>query len=147
MLFTMDDVIPMVITITLPTANQHCIVFDTTQDPTLARIANAASAQAPGPLRNMFAGYRWKGAVKCTTQNVTMKCELMTDPSLTTSSAFEEDVTATSSGSVTITAGTTTLLDWLPRTGDARVRIVAGATAPDDLDITLMLVRDTGYGA
>lgn len=145
-MWTQDDCITMKCSPTLPTANQHVVIFDTTRG--CETIANAASAQAPGDHRRVFAGYRVKGAVACTTQNVTLKLELMTNPAGTTAAtAFEEDTTATSSGSVTITAGTTSLIDWLPRTGDYRVRVVAGATAPDALTITLMLVKDTGSGA
>lgn len=145
-MFPPSDVVSLKITPTIPTASQHVILFDTTQD-TGTAVANAAAAQAPGNRRNQFAGYRVKGSILVTTQNVTLKLELGTSPALATSSMFEEDASATSSGSVTITAGTTSLFDWVPRTADWRIRIVAGATPPGAVTVTMMLVPDIASGA
>ena len=73
--------------------------------------------------------------MKPTGQAVTVYLEVLTDPDGVLAASFEQDTTHASGGSFTVASGVAQSFDWTPRGyRDCRVRIVAGATAPTDLD-------------
>lgn len=134
-------------TIPLPGNSQHVLLADSTRRLIESRAA-AASAQAPGSYRNAWKGKRITGSVKPTDQGVTLILELLTDHDGTTASAFEADTASMGgSSSISVAAGATQLINWLPMTPDWRIRIVAGATAPTTLDATAVITPARTSGA
>lgn len=120
----------------LPGNNQHTLLFDTTRGPmgNAETVVPSASAPAPGIHRGKYGGRSYHGWVKSTGQGVTIIFELLTDRTGASGAAsFEVDTNGPGGGSLAATAGVTTQFRWTPRTGDCRVRILAGATGPTTL--------------
>lgn len=124
----------------LPANSGHVLLIDSTRRLIQSTIS-AAAAQAPGTYRSAWKGARITGSIKPTAQTITVTFELLTTPSGTTSAAFETDtnVTNTVGGVATVAAGSTFTFSWLPVTGDWRIRITAGATAPSSIDVSCVV--------
>lgn len=124
---------PLAFTPSMPTltANQFTYPLDSTKRMIVAPTASAA-AQAPGSYRHAYAGGRVRMTIKAD-QTMTATLQLYTDPTSSAAAGFETDTTAQSSGVVTVTGGTTQIIDWAPRTNDYRVQLQAGGTPPTSL--------------
>lgn len=120
----------------LPANSGHVLLIDSTRRLIQSTIS-AASAQAPGTYRSAWKGARITGSITPTGQTITVTFELLIAPSGTTSAAFATDtnVSNTVAGVATVVSGATFTFSWLPTTGDFRIRITAGATAPSAIDV------------
>ncbi len=126
---------------TLPANSGYTYMLDSTKNGVDANVISAARV-VPGRYRNMWAGGRVRGTILVATQNVTLNLLLLTAPLVLTNAAWEVDATADSAGAIVITAGTTKVFDWLPRTPDFALEILAGATAPSAITVTLRIDWD-----
>lgn len=126
---TLYDTIEFYNSAPVPANSGHSYVYDSTKWNDIPWVAGTASA-APGKSRGQLKGRRVTGTVTPVTQDITLVFEILTNPDGTTSAAWEQDVNGPGGGSVAVTAGTTQPYSWLPFTGDHRIRIAAGATAP-----------------
>lgn len=102
-------------------------------------------AAAPGTFRGRWAGGRVTGSYKNGNQAVTLTFECLTGVA-GTSADWETDATADAGGVYTIAASTTKAINWLPPSADYRVKITAGATAPNSATSRLELVWDRSSG-
>jgi hypothetical protein len=121
----------------LPGNSQHTLLFDTTRGCLNRDSSFVATAAAPVPGTEKGGGYRGKTVtcwVKPTGQSITAVFEALTDPDGTTAAAFEQDVDAPGGGSVVVAAGDAQPFEWTPKYAHYRCRLVAGGTAPSDLD-------------
>src|SRR3954464_2904374 len=102
-------------TIVLPGNNQYTPLVDTTYVNWAAPWAPAAAIPAPGKSRGQYAQGRISGTILPTVQDVTLSFYILTNPSATTNAGWELDTTVSgtsSTGSVTVTAGTTKKFSW-----------------------------------
>jgi hypothetical protein len=132
-------------TIVLPGNSQKTPLVDSTTWNAGGPWAPTTTLPAPDKSRGQLAGVRVTGTITPVTQGVTLTFELLTNPSGTTSAAFEADVNVSGTGgtgSVSIAAGATQPFDWLPLTPDWRVYVTAGGTAPSALRSTCNIVWD-----
>jgi len=133
-------------TIVLPTASQKTPLVDTTYVNGAAGLwAPTATLPGPGTSRAQYAGCRITGTITPTVQDVTLTFEILTNPTGTTSAAYEADTTVAGTGgtgAVTVTAGTTQPFDFRPTTPDWRIYVTAGGTAPTALRSTAVIVKD-----
>ncbi len=125
----------------LPANSGYTYVLDSTSRCITPLVASAAR-KVPGAYRHAWAGGRVRATIKAATQDVTANLLLLTNSAGTTNAAWEVDATADSSGAITVTAGTTKVIDWLPRTPDFALEILAGATAPSALTTTVTIAWD-----
>lgn len=134
---------PLVITTQppLPANSGYTYVLDSTSRCITPLVASAAR-KVPGGFRHSWAGGRVRATIKAATQDVTANLLLLTNSAGTTNAAWEVDATADSAGAITVTAGTTKVIDWLPRTPDFAIEILAGATAPSALTTTVTIEWD-----
>jgi hypothetical protein len=134
---------PLVITTQppLPANSGYTYVLDSTSR-TITPLVASAARKVPGSFRHAYVGGRVRATVTATTQNVTANLLLLTNSAGTTNAAWEVDATADSAGAVTVTAGSTKVIDWLPRTNDFALEILAGATAPSALTTTCSITWD-----
>lgn len=134
----------------LPGNSQIVPLIDTTYWRDTGNWPAAASAAAPGKSRGQLGGYRITGTVKPTGQSVTVTFQILTNPTGTTSAAFEADVNVSGTGgtgSVVVASGSTQPFSWLPPTPDWRIIITAGATGPTTLSTTAEIVKARTSGA
>lgn len=134
---------PLVITTQppLPANSGYTYVLDSTSRCITPLVASAAR-KVPGGFRHSWAGGRVRATILAATQNVTANLLLLTNSAGTTNAAWEVDATADSAGAITCTAGSTKVIDWLPRTPDFALEILAGATAPSALTTTVTIEWD-----
>jgi hypothetical protein len=134
---------PLIITdqAPLPANSGYTYVMDSTSR-TITPLVASAARKVPGPYRHSWAGGRVRATITAATQNVTANLLLLTNSASTANTAWEVDATADSSGAVAVTAGTTKIIDWLPRTPDYALEILAGATAPSALTTTVTIEWD-----
>ncbi len=134
---------PLVITVQppLPANSGYTYVMDSTSR-TITPLVASAARKVPGSFRHSWAGGRVRATITAATQNVTANLLLLTNSAGTTNAAWEVDATADSAGAVTVTAGSTKVFDWLPRTPDFALEILAGATAPSALTTTVTIEWD-----
>ena len=134
---------PLVITVQppLPANSGYTYVLDSTSR-TITPLVASAARKVPGSFRHSWAGGRVRATVKAATQDVTANLLLLTNSAGTTNAAWEVDATADSAGAITVTAGTTKVIDWLPRTPDYALEILAGASAPSALTTTVTIEWD-----
>jgi hypothetical protein len=125
----------------LPANSGYTYVLDSTSRCITPLVASAAR-KVPGAYRHSWAGGRVRSTIKATTQDVTANLLLLTNSAGTTNAAWEVDATADSAGAITVTAGTTKVIDWLPRTPDFALEILAGASAPSALTTTVTIEWD-----
>ena len=131
---------------TVPADSQILVVWDTTQLASLP--ASAASEPAPGPDRRRWAHFRRVSiTVRNGNQQISIVFRAMTDPTLTTSSAFETDPDIATAGTYTLAASTTKTLDWKVPTPDSRIYVLAGANNPDSMITTVTAYDDAEPGA
>lgn len=104
--------------------------------------ASTGTYLTPGPYRNRWAGAIVRYTVACTSQNVTALDQILTGVA-GTSSDWETQGTA---GTHTVTAATTTVVEFKPLSPDWRVRIDAGATGPATLVVRVSVVWGEDYG-
>lgn len=125
--------------LTVPTANQYVIWFDSTRGLIGPAVANSASlVSTAGQFRGRYARQRIDFTVACTTQDVTVVRQGWIGGAWVT----------VASGSETVTAGTPFPKGWMPETPDYRIYVLAGATPPGALDIVGTLTRqDAASGA
>lgn len=117
---------------TIPANSGFTMLLDSSRRCIQAPTA-AAARLAPGSYRSAWSGGRVRGTIKNGNQAITINLLLMTDTSLTTSSAWEVDTTAESLGAITVAASATKVIDWLPRTADWAVEAQMGGTATSSL--------------
>lgn len=131
---------------TVPGNSQTVVVFDSTYGSGLVNQASVnastGSSLTPGPYRNRYAGAIVGITVKCTTQNVTLLEEVLTGTA-GTSSDWEAQGSA---GTNTVTAGTTSVLEFKPLAADWRIRVLAGATGPGACTVRIRVVWGEDYG-
>ncbi len=125
----------------LPANAGYTYVMDSTSRCITPLVASAAR-KVPGAYRHQWAGGRVRATIKVATQDVTVNLLLLTNSAATTNAGWEVDVTAESSGAIVVVAGSTKILDWLPRTPDFALEILAGATAPSALTTTVTIEWD-----
>lgn len=120
----------------VPGAGEIIYPLDTTRPS--PPVDPVASPDDPGPLSGERAGYIWEIVVRVGDQDVTWEAFLRTGYA-GTAGDFELDTSdASESGTGTVAAGTTQPFVWRPSTPDARFAITAGATPPDELDISVV---------
>lgn len=120
---------------TIPAANEIINVLDTTYGATQAP---SASPTAPGLYAGVRSGYRWEITVRVGDQDVTWEAFLKTGFAKAAAD-FELDTSDTSgTGTGTITAGDTQPFIWEPTSADARFSLTAGATPPDELEVSVV---------
>jgi hypothetical protein len=130
---------------TIPGNSQYLVVWDTTWGLNLP--AAAAAEPVPGPHRGRWAKFRRVlVTVKNGDQAVTVVFRKMSNPTLTTASAWETDGSGPGSGSATLNSGTTTTYNWLLPTPDSRVYVLAGANNPDAMVTTVIAHCDASAG-
>lgn len=134
---------PLVITVQppLPANSGYTYVLDSTSR-TITPLVASAARKVPGPFRHAYAGGRVRCTIKNGNQDVTANLLLLTNSAATTNSGWEVDATADSSGAITVTASTTKVIDWLPRTPDFALEILAGATTTSALTVTVTIEWD-----
>jgi hypothetical protein len=135
--------LPLVITgqPTVPILNQYTYVFDSTHR-SITPLVTSAARKVPGIYRHTWAGGRVRATIKNGNQDVTCSLLLLTNSAGTTNAAWEVDATADSSGVITVTASTTKVIDWLPRSPDYALEILCGATATSALTTTCTITWD-----
>lgn len=122
----------------VPGNSQYTNIVDSTRR--FIETPTAAAARlVPGSYRNAWAGKRVRGTITPIGQAITVSLLIAVDNDVTTNAFWGVDTTAEGSGSFSIAAGTTKIIDWLPRSSDFAVEALAGATAPTDIDIDLYL--------
>lgn len=104
-------------------------------DSTNGFVSATPASLVPGPFRGRWANMGIKGTIAATGQNVTINLE-----ALTGSAGTSGDWEIESSGTVTVTAGTTYTLRWCPTAPDFRLREVNGGTGPTTLVCRLELI-------
>lgn len=124
--------------LTLPIANQYCILIDSTRFLLPGRTANSTSlVSTAGTDRGTLAGARIEGSILCTIENLTLVRQILSG----TGSTWETVANTTEiNGSQTVTAGTTLPLRWVPSNPDFRMYILAGATPPTAIDYNFMVI-------
>lgn len=130
---TFDNSVP------LPANSGHSYLLDTTCWNDRPWVIGAASG-VPGKSRGQLAGKRVTGTITPTGQTITVTFELLTNPSGTTSAAWEADANIGTSGAFTVASTVTQPFSWLPPTTDYRIRVTAGATAPTAIKSTCVVV-------
>jgi hypothetical protein len=116
---------------TLPLLNEYVILFDSTRS-FYEKVANSTSLVATaGSYRMLHDGCRFDLIVGSTGQNVTFVRQIWNG------SAWE----TVSSGSDTLTAGTTYPYGWVPEAPDYRMYLLAGATAPTTVIFECTITR------
>jgi hypothetical protein len=131
----------------IPSNSQIVPILDSTYWAYAAPWTTTASLAAPGKSRGQLAGARVYGTILVTDQNATAKFYLLTNPSGTTSGAWELDGNIGTSGAVTLTAGTGFSFNWLPYASDFLITITAGANNPDAVYTNINLTWDRSSGA
>lgn len=131
----------------VPTANQSVIVFDSTRFPsgpvTSTAVSSGSTFLAPGTDRGQMTRAVVSVTCQCTTNNVTILYEILTGVA-GTSADWEAQG---STGSQTVTAGTTHIFEFKPLAADWRVRVLAGGSAPGALTVKLNAINPTtDYG-
>lgn len=119
----------------IPTVSVANNAVNVLVDSTNSLAVATPSSLVPGPYRGRWANMGVKGTVAATGQNVTLNLEVLTG-SAGTSSDWEIE----SSGTVTVTAGTTYSFRWRPVAPDFRIREVNGAAGPTTLVCRLELI-------
>lgn len=125
----------------LPANSGYTYVLDSTSRCITPLVASAAR-KVPGVYRHQWSGGRVRATILVATQNATANLLILTNSAGTTNAAWEVDATADSSGAVPLVAGTTKTIDWLPRAPDFAVEILAGATAPSAITVTVTIEWD-----
>jgi hypothetical protein len=126
---------------TVPTANQHVIVFDTTRisDPAstmYSAVATGTALLVPGANVGDFAAFKFVGTIKVVGQNVTIYRK-----SLTGAAGVAGDWETEDDGTITLTAGNTYSDDgWEWTSSDGLYEIVAGATPPTSITVRGRLI-------
>jgi len=132
---------------TVPGNSEYLVVADSTYGIN-GLPASAASEPAPGNHRGQWARFRRVSiTVKNGDQQVSIVFRAMTNPTLTTSSAFETDPDIATAGTYTLAASTTKTLDWKVPTPDWRIYVLAGANNPDSMITTVTAYDDAEPGA
>lgn len=108
-----------------------------------ASIASGSTYLAPGPNRGRWAGAKIMWTANCTTQNVTLDEQIMTG---TAGTSADWETQNGSSGTHTITAGTTAIGEFKPLAGDFRLLVTAGATGPGALTMKITVVWTEDFG-
>jgi hypothetical protein len=129
-------------TIGLPGNSQYTILYDSTENFTASAYAPTAALKAPGSLRGMMRGLRIAGSVKPVTQGITLRFYILTGDA-GTNADWELDTTASGTGgtgAISVAAGTAQTFSWAPALPDCAVVILAGATAPSDIDAYAQLI-------
>lgn len=123
----------------LPGNSQYTYIVDTTK---LGRqdIAAVAARTAPGTERGILSGARVFGTISPTGQSVTVTFLNLKDPQGSTSAAWAQDASGPDTGTKVIAAGDTYRYNWLPSTADWAIEILAGASAPTDIDYSTTVV-------
>jgi hypothetical protein len=133
---------------TVPANSQYILVWDTTMMAS-AFPASAAAAPVPGVDRRRWAHFR-RLLVTIKTgagDSVSVVFQKMSDPTLTTASAFETDASGPgTAGVATHTASSTTTYNWLLPTPDSRVYVEAGANNPASMITTVIAHTDASAG-
>jgi hypothetical protein len=131
---------------TIPSANESVIVLDSTRrlhTGSTASLASGSTYLAPGKYRNAWAGAVVRYTVKATTQNVTALDQILTGVAGTS----DDWETQGASGSHTVTAGTTAVIEFKPLQADWRLKIDAGGTAPDACVARVSVTFGEDYGS
>jgi hypothetical protein len=130
----------------LPANSQTVIVLDSTRQLlyTPASIATNAADMAPGSFRAMWQRAVISVTAECTTQDMTMKYEILTGLAGTSADWKEQGA----SGSQTVTAGTTHVYEFKPLAADWRIRMLAGSDNPDAVVVKVNWLTNTkDFGA
>lgn len=128
-----------------PENSETSIVLDSTRGlmNSQASISTSAAQMAPGSFRGKWPRAVASVTIKCTTQNLTAKFEILTG-SAGTSADWEEQGAL---GSQTVTAGTTFTYEFKPLAADWRIRVLAGADNPDATDVKVdFMTHVSDYG-
>lgn len=128
-----------------PGNNAFVIPWDSTRGPieiTHASIAAGSAYLAPGPRRGRYDGKIIRYSIKCTSQNCTVDEQILTG-SAGTSADWESQGTT---GTYTLTAGTTATRDFKPLAADHRILVTAGATGPASLVLRATLITSADFG-
>lgn len=129
----------------VPAANESVVVLDSTRGLITNANASITTGNAylvPGNFRNRWAGAIIRYTVKAVTQNVTATDQILTG----VAEAAADWETQGAAGSHTVTAGTTSVIEFKPLAADFRVKIDAGGTAPDSLTVRVSVVWGEDYG-
>jgi hypothetical protein len=130
---------------TAPANSQFTVVLDSTRCLTnsQASVASGAAGLIPGSFRGRWTGGIVSYSALTTTQNVTLLLQDLTG----VGGVAGDWETQGAGGSVTVTAGTTSVGEFKPLTSDFRVVVQAGATGPATCVVRLKVEWSGDYGA
>lgn len=142
------DIGPIIITgqMPVPAANQTVPLLDSTQWNDAPHWASTATTPGPGRSRGVLYGGRISGNISPVGQSVTVTFQSLVNYAATDNTAFGLDANAPSAGTTTIAAGDTYPFDWLPRFGDWRILVTAGAVPPTSISTQVIVNWDRNAG-
>lgn len=130
---------------TAPANSQFTVVLDSTRRlfNSQASVATGAAGLIPGQYRGSWTGAHIRYSALCTTQNVTVLLQDLTG----VGGVAGDWETQGSAGSVTVTAGTTSVGEFKPLTADFRMVVQAGGTGPATCVVRVTVLWGEDYGA
>lgn len=142
------DIGPIIISgqMPVPAANQTVPLLDTTQWGDAPHWTSTATTPGPGRMRAVLYGGRVSGNISPVGQGLTVTFESLINPAATTNAAYGLDANAPNAGTATVAAGDTYTFDWLPRFGDWRILVTAGATPPSAIASQVIVNWDRNAG-
>lgn len=129
---------------TAPANSQFTVVIDSTRglQNSQASVATGAAGLVPGSFRARWAGAIIRYSALTTTQNVTLLLQDLTG----VGGVVGDWETQGSAGSVTVTAGTTSVGEFKPETADFRMVVQAGGTGPATCVVRVTVLWGEDYG-